>query len=217
MVKKIFSAIYYKLIATILNVKNYRDLRNLINWSKDLYSMPAPPEVKIKTLMRWGTRGVWIETGTYEGLTTIELSKFARQVITLEPSRKYYELASKNLAAHSNIELVNGTSEDSLDLVLNKLVESNNISDLSFWLDAHFSSGETFKGEKDSPIIEELRIIQNYLAKIIHLTIFIDDVRLFRDDRSMPEHFPDLSKVLDWAQLNKLIWTIEHDILIISK
>jgi hypothetical protein len=97
------------------------------------------------------------------------------------------------------------------------LVESNNISDLSFWLDAHFSSGETFKGKKDSPIIEELRIIQNYLAKIIHLTIFIDDVRLFRDDPSMPEHFPNLSKVLDWVQLNELIWTIEHDILIISK
>jgi hypothetical protein len=179
--------------------------------------MPAPPEVKVKTLMRWGTRAIWIETGTYEGLTTIELSKFARQVITLEPSLKYYNLASKNLAAHSNIELVNGTSEDSLDLVLSKLVESNNISDLSFWLDAHFSSGETFKGKKDSPIIEELRIIQNYLAKIIHLTIFIDDVRLFRDDPSMPEHFPNLSKVLDWVQLNELIWTIEHDILIISK
>lgn len=201
----------------MLNVKSYRDLRNLINWSKDLYSMPAPPEVKVKTLMRWGTRAIWIETGTYEGLTTIELSKFARQVITLEPSLKYYNLASKNLAAHSNIELVNGTSEDSLDLVLSKLVESNNISDLSFWLDAHFSSGETFKGKKDSPIIEELRIIQNYLAKIIHLTIFIDDVRLFRDDPSMPEHFPNLSKVLDWVQLNELIWTIEHDILIISK
>jgi hypothetical protein len=216
MLSKISSAVYYKLMASLLNLKSYRELRNLRNWSQNSYAMPAPYEVKIKTLKRRGGNEVWIETGTYEGLTAIELSKFAKCVITLEASDKYFYLASSNLVGYSNVELIHGTSEKLLDLVLSRLVKKEKIKDISFWLDAHYSSGETFGGENDCPVIEELRIIQSYLKKISRLTLFIDDVRLFKDDESAPEKFPTLFKIIKWIEENKLFWTIEHDILIIS-
>lgn len=216
MLKKIINAVYFKILATMLNMKSYRELRNLVNWSNNLYKMPAPTEVKVKTLKRWGGNEVWIETGTYEGLTTIEISKFAKHVISLEASSKYFDLAVISLSRYQNIDLVHGTSENSLDSVMSKLSRERKLSDVSFWLDAHYSSGETYRGLKDSPVIEELKTIQSYLIDMKLFTICIDDVRLFRPDMSMPEHFPDLSEIMNWIQSNGLFWTIEHDILIIS-
>jgi hypothetical protein len=216
MLKKIINAFYFKILASMLNIKSYRELRNLVNWSKNSYKMPAPTEVKVKTLNRWGGKEVWIETGTYEGLTTIEISKFAKQVISLEASSKYFNLASISLSGYRNIDLVHGTSENCLDSIMSKLSKERKLSDISFWLDAHYSSGETYRGLKDSPVIEELKTIQSYLIEMKHFTICIDDVRLFRSDRSMPEDFPDLSEIMNWIESNGLFWTIEHDILVIS-
>jgi hypothetical protein len=45
-----------------------------------------------------------------------------------------------------------------------------------FWLDGHFSSGDTGKGINDCPLIEELRVIDSNCHNSL---IIIDDYRLF--------------------------------------
>ena len=53
-----------------------------------------------------------------------------------------------------------------------------------FWLDSHYSGGETAKGEKETPIYEELNHILNPSYKD-HVVI-IDDARCFGTDSNYP-------------------------------
>ena len=49
------------------------------------------------------------------------------------------------------------------------------------WLDGHFSSGCTSKGEKDVPLLEECKGIDS-LYKADEALVLIDDLRLFETD-----------------------------------
>lgn len=53
-----------------------------------------------------------------------------------------------------------------------------------FWLDGHYSGGETAQGEKDTPIYEELDRILD--APDRDHVIIIDDARCFGRDRDYP-------------------------------
>ena len=53
-----------------------------------------------------------------------------------------------------------------------------------FWLDGHFSGGITAKGEKETPVMEEIDQILNHRVK--GHTILIDDARCFGVDPSYP-------------------------------
>jgi len=53
-----------------------------------------------------------------------------------------------------------------------------------FWLDGHYSGGNTAKGEKETPIMEELRQICAHPVKN-HL-ILIDDAREFTGQNDYP-------------------------------
>ena len=64
---------------------------------------------------------------------------------------------------------------DSSDIIKNILPDIN--ENVIFWLDGHFSSGETAQGKKDCPLIEEITHI-NELCKKDGI-IIIDDLRLF--------------------------------------
>ena len=100
--------------------------------------------------------------------------------------------------------------------VLKKINEDGQSKDISFWLDGHFSQGETFKGLNDTPILEELKIISDFLSKMSNVTILIDDVRLFRTDVKLSETYPDLRKLVDFATDKNLYWTIEADIFVMT-
>jgi hypothetical protein len=52
-----------------------------------------------------------------------------------------------------------------------------------FWLDGHYSGGNTGKGEKDTPIMAELATI--YASDIPHV-VLIDDARCFGTDKDYP-------------------------------
>lgn len=55
-----------------------------------------------------------------------------------------------------------------------------------FWLDGHYSSGVTARGEKDCPIFEELNAIFSINTGLNHI-ILIDDARLFTGKGGYPE------------------------------
>lgn len=195
---------------------NHRTKTQVWTWKEAGFAMPAPHYVKIQVLKRWGGNGVWIETGTYYGDTASALAKFAHSVFTIEPSKKFYEFATDRLSSFSNIQVIYGTSEDCLPQILDEVIRNNRNSDVSFWLDGHFSQGETFRGMKDTPILEELEIISQRLDKIKQFTILIDDVRLFRTDKVMSETYPDIYELVQFARFHNCYWTIEADIFIIT-
>jgi len=54
----------------------------------------------------------------------------------------------------------------------------------TFWLDAHYSGGITAKGEKDTPVMEELYAILNQFKH--RCVILIDDARCFNGKDDYP-------------------------------
>ena len=105
------------------------------------------------------------------GSTTSFLSEIFPVVHTIEPSSECLQIARQNLKASKNIIFHNGTSEECLESICKSLT-----GDICFWLDGHYSSGITFQGDKDTPIIYELETISKYISNFNNAVIFIDDI-----------------------------------------
>jgi hypothetical protein len=190
-------------------LKQYTYLRQTISWQQRNFASPAPEYVKRKTLLRNQFHNLpWIETGTYKGDTTTFLAVNSPGVFTIEPSEKYYLQALARFANNSKVQVIQGSSEEILEDLIVSLK-----SGLNFWLDGHFSGGETFLGSSLTPIITELKIID----KIFNQTDFkfmvaVDDIRLFKGSTSHESGYPELKSLVDWAEENNYQWHIEHDI-----
>jgi len=191
---------------------NFEIDQSLINWIKGNYELPCPNFIKTSVLMRNGSKvATWIETGTYLGETTEILAKDAKQVFSIEPSAELYKNAQKKLGGYKNITLLNGLSENLLTGVLEGIEDSH----VCFWLDGHFSLGNTFKGPNETPIVDELNIISRYLSKFNLVTVLVDDMRSF-PFREITG-YPPKKFLVDWAEINNLHWHIEYDIFIAQK
>ena len=73
----------------VRNSYPYRILRlwqGFIAWGKGAYSAPSPHFIKQTVLLRNAfPSATWVETGTYLGQTTKELSKHGAFVYSIEP------------------------------------------------------------------------------------------------------------------------------------
>jgi hypothetical protein len=111
----------------------------------------------------------FVETGTYLGETIYNMEKYFDNLYTIEISEYYYNnLNGKN----DKINFILGDSSK----VLNELINKIN-TDTIFFLDGHWSSGDTGKGDKDCPLIEEITCINDNFRH--NAIIVIDDHRLF--------------------------------------
>ncbi len=184
-----------------------------LSWRKRRYAPPSPALVKQEVLLRNGIRGaVWVETGTYLGETTHFLSRHSKHVYSIEPEPTLFRNADNRFKDKSNVSVLNGLSEEIFPkLMLDLSGEAN------FWLDGHFSLGITHKGPRDTPISDELEIIQKHLAKFTKLTVLIDDIHCFNPTLKEYADYPPLDYLVDWARRNGLAWHIEHDIFIAKK
>ena len=116
----------------------------------------------------------FIETGSYFGggiLLAIE-AKF-KNIISIELSEKYYNICKGNFKQHNNVHLYLGSSEKVLKDVMGDIDKP-----ITFWLDGHYSGGDTGRGELISPLMLELEVIGNHPIK--NHTILIDDLRLWK-------------------------------------
>ncbi len=128
---------------------------------------------------------IFIETGTFFGETIEQFKNDFWQLISFELSKELAERASKKFIDQQNVIIVNGDSGKLLQVYLPEISEP-----CLFWLDGHYSSeffvgGEyivTAKGEKATPIIEELSTILSH--KVNGHVVLIDDARCFtgKDD-----------------------------------
>ncbi len=130
----------------------------------------------------------FIETGTLNGDTIFAVESYFNKLYTIEYSEKYY-IATKNKYRGDKITFIHGDSSKIFEKLLPE-IKSNSI----FFLDGHWSSGDTGRSEKDCPLIEEITHINNlFINKGI---IIIDDVRLF--GLSPKEGYNE-----DWSYISK--------------
>ena len=185
-------------------------LREWMAWHRRNYAAPSPNFVKRQVLMRNGfPNATWIETGTYRGDTTAALARVARRVVSLEPAAELFAAAQARFSRTPNIELLNATSEETFPRLLPELTGS-----ICFWLDGHFSGGQTFKGPNDTPILAELADIGENLHRWDGAAVLIDDIRLFAGGVHVYGPYPPLDDLVTWSARHRLAWHIEHDIFV---
>lgn len=138
----------------------------------------------------------FIETGTLIGTTIFAMEPYFNTLYTIEFSEKYYN-DTKNKYNGDKIKFIYGDSS----IIFNSLL--SNITDRCiFFLDGHWSSGDTGKSEKDCPLIEEIININNLFKN--DAIIIIDDFRLFGLDASSGKLGEDWSKISKDEILNIL-------------
>ncbi|MEX2442983.1 MAG: hypothetical protein WD492_05235 [Alkalispirochaeta sp.] len=161
----------------------------LINWERNGKPVPPPHLVKQRTIRSFAEKyelKILIETGTYYGEMVEAMKRDFNQIYSIELSKELYMKAKQRFDRNGNIRIIHGDS----GVELGKLVTTIN-EPILFWLDGHYSAGVTAKGDKDTPIYEELEHIFNSPNK--GHVIIIDDARIFGTDPAYPS-IEELSK-----------------------
>lgn len=179
-------------------------------WVERRYESPSPSWIKRSVLLRIGAKNsTWVETGTYTGDTTALLAHESKVVYTIEPARTLFESAKVRFRNDPRIHVIHGLSEDVFPTLLPTLSGKVN-----FWLDGHYSGGNTHQGPTDCPVSDELANIEKNLSHFESVNVFIDDIRCFDPTIPLYADYPDLDYLVDWARNNNLHWHIEHDIFV---
>lgn len=172
-------------------VQNYRYKRAYRKWLQSGKPIPTPNAVKQMIVKGYANRfktSIFIETGTYLGDMVFEMINIFSKIYSIELSDKLYEKAKKKFSGYKDISILKGDSSRVLPKILNKIEEP-----CLFWLDAHYSKGITAKGEKETPVIEELKHILGH--PIEDHVILIDDARCFTGQNNYPS-LEELNKII---------------------
>ena len=138
-------------------------------------------------------RGVknFVETGTYRGVNTLNVSKHFENVYTIEIVPNLYELSKKKFIEENktNIKCYLGDSLEILPQIVPK-VHTGAV----WFLDSHQSGHDTGNnGVQDVPLLEELDTILQFKLTGKHI-FMLDDLRLWKDVRPW-----------DWAHISTKI------------
>jgi len=136
----------------------------------------------------------FIETGTYRGDTSLWAASHFSKVYTIEYSKDIYEDTVKRLDNNKKISLFFGDSRLILQQILPQLRNS-----ALFWIDSHWSGGNTYGKNDECPLIDEILLING--SEIPHF-LFIDDARLFLSPPPRPH------QINQWPPIDKVIKAI---------
>ncbi len=136
---------------------------------------------QIKSLQKRTNATVFIETGTYLGVTTKRCATIFSKLYTIELDEELAKQAKNYLSNNNNVEVIQG---DTLEFLPN-LLEREEINNALVFLDGHFSGGITACGDIPEPAIEELKILAKHKIKI--KCIIIDDFRSFGIESGFPK------------------------------
>jgi hypothetical protein len=164
--------------------------------------IPPPPEYKYQTVREYAMKynlHTLIETGTYLG-EMIEATKDCfTKIVSIELAQKLYERAITKFRESSHIQLYLGDSAKVLPEILSGINEP-----CLFWLDAHYSGGITTKGDRVTPIMEELNIILG--RKQQDDILLIDDARGFTGSND----YPTVDEVICLVKKYDSVYLIEN-------
>ena len=132
-----------------------------------------------------------VETGTYLGDSAVVLSKIFDRVETIERSRYLWFRAWLRLLRYRNLRVRLGNSAE----LLRPSTEPT-----LYWLDGHWSGGNTAGQTQQCPLLEELRATSPGAHGDWYL---IDDARLFTthlDPLFDPAQWPSLAQIRDTVE-----------------
>ncbi|KKK99589.1 hypothetical protein LCGC14_2631260 [marine sediment metagenome] len=89
----------------------------------------------------------FVETGTYLGEMIDATKKKFKKIYSIELDDDLFKNAKKKFSKYNHISIIQGDSSDVLPIIISKIKQP-----CLFWLDAHYSSGITAKGEIETPI-----------------------------------------------------------------
>lgn len=139
-----------------------------------------------------------VETGTCHGDMVAAMQNEFKRVISIELCEPFYREVCERFKGVSNVELIHGDSAKELPKVVAGLKEP-----ALFWLDGHYSGGDTARGDSDTPVNEELRtILQPGLPNHV---ILIDDARCFGESPG----YPTLEAVHQLVATTRPGWQVE--------
>lgn len=136
---------------------------------------------------------VFIETGSYLGDGIQQaLSAGFQNIISIELSDKYHSISTNRFINKPNVKVIKGDSYK----VLPDIIKDIN-TNITFWLDGHYSCEDTALGDYWSPLMQELDAIKEHSIKT-H-TILIDDMRCWEEPNTTHGFFKDdiLRKLLE--------------------
>jgi hypothetical protein len=164
---------------------------------------------QIKSWQKITNASVFIETGTFLGVTTKRCATIFDKLHTIELDKNLAEQATKFLSIHKNIEVIQGNALE----VLPNLLEREEINNALVFLDGHFSGGITACGDLPEPASEELKILAKHKNKI--KCIIIDDFRSFGNEPGFPKKSELLKAAEDYFDEYHI--TVHLDQFIIAK
>jgi hypothetical protein len=160
-----------------------------------MIQLGAPFEI-ILELAKISKATTFIETGTYHGSSSRWAAQHFKSVVTMELSPALYQQHHEELRALGNVEPLRGDSKILLPQVISRLGGAPAV----FWLDGHWSSGETAGEEDECPLLGELEALVQRRGDII----LIDDARLFLSTPPAP-YRPD-----KWPTITEISRLLTH-------
>lgn len=136
--------------------------------------MPSLLAEEIKNFSLFETQ-IFVESGTYFGETTENVKSMFEKIYTMELKEEFANAATLKFQNDKHITVIQGDSGENMI----KICSEKSIIDKPtfFWLDGHWSGGNTARGDKDVPLLEELKAINDFCNQ--WCIIAIDDARLF--------------------------------------
>ncbi len=156
--------------------------RDYLKWLADGKPAAVPHIVKqmaVKEYVRrFGVR-IFIETGTFEGEMVDAVQSLFSRVYSIELADRFFNEARWFFRSLPHVTIVQGDSGSRLAEILAGVNEP-----ALFWLDGHYSGGDTGHGAESTPVMAELDAIFGHPLKS-HV-ILIDDARCFTGTDGYP-------------------------------
>jgi hypothetical protein len=178
-----------------------REEESILNWIKDGSPVPPPHIVKQKTITEYQKiygYSTFIETGTFMGDMVEAQKNLFKKIYSIEIGAKLFKKAVRRFKRNKNVKIILGDSGKVLPEIISNINEP-----AIFWLDGHYSSGPTAKGDKNCPIFDELDAIFN--GKISNHILLIDDARCFVGNAD----YPTIEKLNEYVKNKNAKYRIE--------
>jgi hypothetical protein len=146
---------------------------------------------------RYGLRSL-VETGTCHGDMVAAMQGHFDRVYSIELCEPFYREVCERFKGVRNVELIQGDSARVLPGIIARLD-----APALFWLDGHYSGGDTALGDSITPVNEELRAI--FKPDLPAHVVLIDDARCF----GVYPEYPTIEKVREIVHASRPGWHVD--------
>jgi hypothetical protein len=186
-------------------IQKWKERRAVAKWERDGRPAPPPHIVKQRNIHEYRQRyglEVLVETGTFKGDMVEAMKRDFRKLYSIELADHFHVAAVQRFYNDPHVKILHGDSGK----VLSELVPQLDGPAL-FWLDGHYSAGNTARGDKDTPVMEELGHI--FARPDFKCVILIDDARLF--EGKSEQVYPSVDEVKAFVARHRPDWKVEVD------